>query len=77
MAFYWNEADRKDQEFGRHIKDGTTYTDNACCDYCGDPLNGYTFECTVCKALLCPLHSCVDGRCPEHTQLSQNIALED
>lgn len=77
MAFYWSEADRKDQEFRRHINDGTTYTDNACCDFCGDSLRGYTFECAVCKRLCCPLHSCVDGRCPEHTNPNENIGFED
>ena len=76
MALYWNEADRKDQESRRHINDGTNYTDNARCDYCGDLLNGYTVECMVCKAFLCPLHSCIDGRCPEHTNPSENIAFE-
>ena len=77
MAFYWNEADRKDQQFSRHINDGTVYTENARCDLCGDQLNGYTFECTVCKALMCPMHSCVDGRCPEHTNPGENIGFED
>jgi hypothetical protein len=66
-AFYWDENDRKDQEFRQNINAETIYSENACCDWCGDRLNGYTFECTVCGALLCPLHSCVDGRCPEHT----------
>ncbi len=74
MAFYWNEVDRKEEELRRHV--GTIYTDNARCDWCGDQLSGYTFECTVCKALLCPLHSCIDGRCPEHTNPSENIAFE-
>ena len=77
MAFYWSEADRKDQELRRHANDGTIYTDEARCDWCGDLLKGYTFECTVCKALLCPLHNCVDGRCPEHTNPSENITVED
>jgi len=81
MAFYWNEADRKDQELRRHANDSITHTDNsytdsARCDLCGDLLNGYTSECTVCKALLCPLHSCVDGRCPEHTNPGENVAFE-
>jgi len=65
--FYWNEEDRKDQELRCQTNVGRTYTDNACCDFCGDQLNGYSSECPVCKALLCPLHCCVDGRCPEHT----------
>jgi hypothetical protein len=71
-----NETDRKDQELRRNMNDSTTYIDNALCDWCGDRLNGYTFECSVCKALLCPQHSCVDGRCPEHTNPGENIAFE-
>lgn len=75
--FYWDENDRKDQEFRRKINVGTVYTDNALCNWCGDRLNGYTFECIVCKALLCPLHSCVDGCCPEHTGSSSKNVHED
>lgn len=69
--------DSKDQEFRRKINPDTSYTDNARCDWCGDLLNGYTFECAVCKALLCPIHSCVDGRCPEHTNPGANTVGED
>lgn len=55
MAIYRSDAD-------------AVYTDDAQCDYCGDRRNGYTFQCKVCDASMCPLHSCVDGCCPDHTR---------
>jgi hypothetical protein len=76
MALYWNDDDRKDQGTRRQVNAGSIYTDNGRCDWCGDRLNGYTSECSVCKALLCPLHSCVDGRCPEHTGSGEPIIEE-
>ena len=72
MNFYGNESDRMDLESRRHVNDQTVYAEDASCDWCGERLNGYTFECEVCKALLCPIHSCVDGRCPEHTKAGQS-----
>ena len=72
MSIYWSEADRKDQEFRRSVNAGPTYTEDARCDWCGDQLNGYACECPVCKFLLCPLHSCVDGKCPEHTSVGES-----
>ena len=68
MSFYWGDEDRNDQEARRLVNRAAIYTDSARCDWCGDQLNGYTSECPVCKSLLCPRHSCVDGKCPEHTQ---------
>jgi hypothetical protein len=77
MAFYWNEADRIDQENRRLVNAGRTYTDNARCNWCKDQLDGEFSECPVCKALLCPTHSCVDGRCPEHTGSGEYLPRED
>ena len=68
MAIYWSDAEKKDQEARSRVKAGRVYTEDARCDWCGDRLNGYAFECEECQALMCPLHSCVDGRCPEHTR---------
>lgn len=76
-TFYWDEADRKDQEARRQVNAGGIYTDDARCDLCGARLNGYTFECEVCKILLCPLHSCVDGRCPEDTGSGEHTVNKD
>jgi hypothetical protein len=67
MGFYWNADDRKDQEFRRTAYKGRVYTDDARCDWCRDRLEGSGSECSFCGALLCAIHSCVDGRCPEHT----------
>lgn len=76
-VFFSGENDRKDQEFRRNINAATSYTENERCDRCGDRLNGYTFECMICKALVCPLHSYTDGCCPEHTGLGKENVHED
>jgi hypothetical protein len=74
---YWSENDRKDQEVRRQINAGRTYTDDTRCEWCGALLNGYIFECTLCKALLCPQHSCADGCCPQHTGTGIQGVRED
>jgi hypothetical protein len=35
------------------------------CYFCGDV--HIWSECSQCGALLCSIHSCVDEKCPEHT----------
>lgn len=76
MTFYWNDEDKKDQEQRRQINASVIYSDEGSCDVCRAPLHGYCVECSVCGALLCPLHSCVDGRCPEHTGGEQTASDE-
>jgi len=68
MNFYWTDDDQKDQEMRRLANRSMVYSESARCDWCGDSLNGEASECPVCSSLLCPIHSCVDGRCPEHTR---------
>ena len=68
MAFYWNEDDRRDQEFRRQMNAQTIYIDNGCCDRCGDQA---VSECAKCGRLLCELHSCFDGHCPDHTDVTR------
>ena len=76
-AFYLDENDRTDQEFRRNINAKTIYASDARCEWCGDSLNGYTAECIVCKVLLCPLHSCADECCPEHTGAGNENVPQD
>jgi hypothetical protein len=74
MTFYWNEDDKKDQEFRRRINTQTIYIDNGRCDLCGDQS---VSECTKCRRLLCELHTCIDGYCPEHAIATENGSLEN
>ncbi len=75
MALYLNEDDRKDQEFRLTAYKGRVHIDDAQlalrCDWCRDRLDGSGSECSFCGALLCAIHSCIDGRCPEHTRPNQ------
>lgn len=71
MPFRWSEEYRRDQEARRLVNQHTVYTETARCVWCGDRLNGRTSGCTICGSLLCPIHSCVDGRCPEHANPSE------
>jgi hypothetical protein len=77
VTLYWNDDDKKDQEFRREIGAGRAYMDSARCDWCKDPLNGSGSECEVCHCLLCSLDTCVDGRCPEHTNPGSVTSLDD
>lgn len=77
MGFQKKATYEGDGEGSREIKATVGYTDRARCDWCGDELHGYTSECSVCSVLLCPIHSCVDGRCPEHTGSGEQHARED
>ncbi len=74
MSFYWNEDDRKDQEARRLVNAGRIYTDNARCDWCGA---GSVVQCAACESLVCPLHICVDGCCPECTGSGKYAVRED
>ena len=73
MAFYCNENDRKDQEFRRTAYKRRVFPDTGdeLCDWCRDRLDGDGSQCSFCGALLCSMHSCIDGRCPEHTRPNQ------
>jgi hypothetical protein len=59
---YGNE-DRKDRDFRRSVNAERIYTESACCDMCGDRLDGRGGQCLACDALLCT--NCIggDGRC--------------
>jgi hypothetical protein len=62
-GLYLNDDDRRDQESRRDINAGRVYTDRARCDWCGDRLEGRSFPCSACGALICTL--CIyDERCP-------------
>ena len=76
MSSYWNDADKKDQEFRRQINAGTIYTDDASCDCCGRRLLGCSFDCLVCNLLLCTLCICADGCCLETLVPSPNPLMK-
>ncbi len=67
-GFYWNDEDKKDQEFRRSINEGRVYTESASCDFCGAQLQGRAFQCEMCDALACTLCVCDDGCCPSCTR---------
>ncbi len=64
---YGDDEDNKDQEARREINGARSYTDTACCDWCGALLGGSSFQCGVCNSLTCTLCICEDGCCPACT----------
>jgi hypothetical protein len=75
--FYLNDDDRRDQESRPNINAGRVYTERAHCDWCGEWLEGRSFPCGACGALLCSLCICRDERCPACTGTGREPLSED